>query len=98
MEDVKLALEYYYIRLIKAFPADKTLNAVNLTGVLGDPTYTMKANEKTLGNEVDASLTYDYTEDVQLGLSAGAFIHGDAFSGANDKTATQVIGSMKVTF
>ena len=53
---------------------------------------------KELGNEIDATLTYDYTEDVQLGLSAGAFIPGDAFSGANDKTATQVIGSMKVTF
>jgi len=104
MEDVKLALEYYHIRLIKALGLGSNGDdpnggaGVNLTGVLGDPTYKMIKGEKELGNEIDATLTYDYTEDVQLGLSAGAFIPGDAFSGANDKTATQVIGSMKVTF
>jgi hypothetical protein len=100
MEDVTLKIDYYYLRLLRPYRGDGALApvAVNLTGVAGDPTYTMKEGKKGLGNEVDASLIYDYTEDVQLGLTAGWFIPGDAFDTNNDKTASQVIGSMKVTF
>jgi hypothetical protein len=101
MEDVTLKIDYYYLRLLRPYrdaATDGNLQMVNLTGVAGDPTYCMKDGKKSLGNEVDASLIYDYTEDVQLGLTAGWFIPGDAFDETNDKTASQVIGSMKVTF
>lgn len=100
MQDVTFSLDYYYLRLLKAYRSDDTMlpNAVNLTGVIGDPTYSMKPGKYSLGNEVDVKLTYDYTEDVQLGLGGGWFIPGEAFNKINRKTATQVIGSMKVTF
>ncbi len=113
MEDLSFAFDYYYIRLMKAYRnagADgnttgnsATSTNVNLTGVTGDPTYNMVNGKKSLGNEFDATLTYDYTEDVQIGLNMGWFVPGSAFNKdtanqTNRKTATQVIGSMKVTF
>jgi hypothetical protein len=54
-------------------------------------------DKKDLGNEVDLTATYDYTEDVQLGLTWGYFVRGKAF--ASDRgNASQLVGSMKVTF
>lgn len=99
MQDVTLSVDYYYIRLLRAFnDSGVGITAVNLTGVAGDPTYRMVTKKNTLGNEVDAMVTYDYTEDVQFGLGAGLFIPGNAFDDVNKESATQVIGSMKVTF
>jgi hypothetical protein len=100
MQDVKLALDYYYLMLNVTYKNATSINpySVNLSGVAGDPTYVMAPNKKSLGQEVDLGITYDYTEDVQLGLNAGAFIPGAAFDKKNKETAKQVIGSMKVTF
>lgn len=100
MEDLKLVVDYYYLRLMKAYRNDGPTQptGVVLTGVVGDPTYHMVPGKKSLGNEIDATFTYDYTEDVQFGLVMGWFIPGSAFHEENDKTASQVIGSMKVTF
>ncbi len=60
-------------------------------------TYNMDKH-RFLGNEYDLHLTYDYTEDVQFGLMGGIFTPGKAFAPENRKNASQVIGSMKVTF
>ncbi|MBU1090705.1 MAG: alginate export family protein, partial [Candidatus Omnitrophica bacterium] len=95
-EDVAVRLDYYYIRLNKPYTGTPT--TVRLSGVATDPTYTMQPDKKDLGNEVDLNITYDYTEDVQLGLNYGVFMPGDAFAKNNDNNATQVIGTMKVTF
>ena len=54
-------------------------------------------NKGDLGNELDVTALYDYTEDVQFGLTAGVFVTGTAFD-TNSRDASQVIGSMKVTF
>ncbi|MFA5062476.1 MAG: alginate export family protein [Candidatus Omnitrophota bacterium] len=53
--------------------------------------------KKNLGNEFDLTATYDYTEDVQLGLTWGYFACGNAIADSRGN-ASQVIGSMKVTF
>lgn len=98
MEDLKASLDYYYLRLNNPYTSAQPATGVYLSGVSGDPTYIMKPNKKSLGQEVDLKLTYDYTEDVQFMLNTGAFMPGDAFDSQNKKTATQVIGSMKVTF
>ncbi|MCX5714166.1 MAG: alginate export family protein [Candidatus Omnitrophica bacterium] len=101
IQDVRVGLSYYYLMLNKVFPSDGmiSLAAVNLSGVNGDPTYAMKGGTKSLGQEIDLGVTYDYTSDVQFGLNAGAFIPGAAFNKDQNKdTAKQVIGSMKVTF
>jgi hypothetical protein len=49
-----------------------------------------------LGHEVDADLTYNYTEDVQIGVSVGMFRPGDAFE--QDKPAKQAIAHVGVNF
>jgi hypothetical protein len=53
---------------------------------------------KEIGNEVDVSAVYDYTEDVQLGLEGGVFMPGRAFAKSNRETAKQAIGTLKVNF
>ncbi len=75
-----------------------------------DLSYAILKRDKTaanvddaLGNELDASLTYDYTEDVQFGISAAWFDPGqnlqDTLPGSGyDSNATQVVGSVKVSF
>jgi hypothetical protein len=98
MEDVTLALNYWYLRLNQPFASAGAAVTVNTSGVPGDPTYSMKSDKKNLGQEFDVMLTYDYTEDVQFMLNTGAFLPGTAFNDPNDDMATQVIGSMKVSF
>jgi len=59
-----------------------------------DTNYTGKAH---LGDAIDLTATYDYTEDVQLGLTYGWFKPGNALN-IKDKDANQLIGSLKVIF
>jgi len=64
---------------------------------------TLYINGKSfVGSEIDAMLTYDYTEDVQFGLTAGAFIPSSLFVsnvGTRAKhTASQLLASMLVKF
>jgi hypothetical protein len=56
-----------------------------------------------LGTALDLTAIYDYTEDVQIGLTWGMFVPGNAldkneFDSGKRATATQAIASMKVTF
>lgn len=106
IEDVTLKIAAHYLRLNQpvtdiAYQANPAWR-VWLTNYPGDPTYSLDGGNKEAGSEVDVTVVYDYTEDVQFSLSGGAFMPGDAFTTDqrlnNDKTATQVIGSMKVTF
>ncbi len=94
-DDVNFSLNYYYLMLNQPFTGT---NAVVLSGVPNDPTYLMNTDKHDLCHEVDLGVTYDYTEDVQFGLTGGAFVPGHAFADANKDTAKQVMGSMKVTF
>ncbi|MDP2939046.1 MAG: alginate export family protein [Candidatus Omnitrophota bacterium] len=107
IEDLSLKLNWTGIWLDQDLNIDRWGNAnANLYTLyqLNNGTYTptMSAGKKFLGQEVDATLTYDYTEDVQLGLMGGAFAPGKAFAkpvnSDDSRVATQVIGSCKVTF
>ncbi|MCA9405362.1 MAG: alginate export family protein [Candidatus Omnitrophica bacterium] len=51
-----------------------------------------------LGYEIDAMVTYDYTEDVQFGASLGWFVPGDVFASANEQTAFQALFNGNVNF
>jgi hypothetical protein len=95
MEDVTLSVLYGYYRLansvgtITSGKLDSNGNAY-LNGIV------LAANKNNLGQEVDVTVAYDYTEDVQLGLTMGCFAPGDAFS--DSRLATQAVASMKVVF
>jgi len=97
VEDVTLSAVYgfYDVALTKqvgAFTSPSTYDGG--TAYLAGSTYTGKRH---LGDALDVTATYDYTEDVQFALTGGMFMPGTALSD-NEKTATQLIGSMKVTF
>ncbi|MEW5757971.1 MAG: alginate export family protein [Candidatus Omnitrophota bacterium] len=102
LQDINVDLGYSYYRLNRGFNQG---DRVILNGLFGGRAYFMNAHDH-LGQELDANITYDYTEDVQFGLLGGLFFPGNAFmeSGnggqflTNHKTASEVIGSMKVTF
>jgi len=94
-EDITLAVNWGYYRLAHKV---SSLTSVNIDGDGNANTYTMDSTKKMLGNEVDLTATYDYTEDVQLGLTAGIFTPGKAFAALNRDIATQLVGTMKITF
>ncbi len=54
--------------------------------------------DEDLGDELNLNLTFDYTEDVQFGLCMSWFDPGDALVAEGDDTATQIVGSVKVSF
>jgi hypothetical protein len=91
-EDLTLTANYGYYRL------NEKMNSMTDPYLFSASTWTMSTN-KSLGNALDLTATYEYTEDVELALTAGWFKPGNAFNLAYGKRdATQVIGSMKVTF
>ena len=94
MEDVTVGLDFYNYWLQAEF-ADQETTILN--GLSNGYVTTMSDN-RYLGKEFDLSVIYDYTEDVQFGLCADWFIPGKAFDAEYNNSATQLIGSMKVTF
>jgi len=100
VKDVILMLDYGYYNRAQKDTTSMIAPGVNSANS-SYGTYTM-TDKKFLGQELDLTATYDYTEDVQFGLTAGWFKPGNAFSKDTNPTtshdATQLIGSMKVTF
>jgi len=97
VDDVTVSLVYGYYNIAQknsaAFTAPFAYDN-NGTAYLGSTAYTGK---KHLGDALDATITYDYTEDVQFGLTGGYFLPGNALT-PDSASATQLIGSMKVVF
>lgn len=95
MDDVTFSGEYYAYWWDKRFPnGSTTLAAVNTRGYQFQMT-----NKRFAGQEIDLKAVYDYTEDVQFALMGGWFIPGESFDkDVNNNLASEVIGSMKVTF
>ncbi len=99
MEDVTMSMLYGYFDMAKAKDGAWVYNsAYRYDGtnryITSAP---IRAGKSHLGDELDATITYDYTEDVQFGLTAGLFMPGKAWD-VEKQNATQLIGSMKVTF
>jgi len=91
VQDLTFTVDYYHFLL-----AQKWANGSTRT-MNGSTSYKV-TDKKSLGNEVDLSLAYDYTEDVKLGLTAGYFVPGAAFDDVNDKTASTIMADVKVSF
>jgi hypothetical protein len=112
LDDITAKLEYYNYWLAKNPSPESDANFAGwwpgYYNANGQWMNTKTGNH--LGQEIDLTLTYDYTEDVQFKLLGGAFITGDVFAsstepgtglaigGGGHTVASEVIGSMKVTF
>ncbi len=107
LQDLTLSIDFYKFWLDEKLVAGdndqaSTNSGLGWTNLATSSNYYMKA-DKDLGSEIDVALSYDYTEDVKMGLCAGWFKPGDAFDGAsvndyNDETATQVLATLDVSF
>lgn len=51
-----------------------------------------------VGQELDIQATWDYTEDVSFGLLAGLYMPGEVYTNGMDHTATDLVGTVKVSF
>lgn len=99
--DVTAKLDYVTGWFAKKFVEGR---ATNLSGVSGAQQFTM-SNKANYAHEIDATLMYDYTEDVQFSLLGGILFPTDAINGnrgnfpyRHNANAVELIGSMKVTF
>ncbi|MFC1674752.1 alginate export family protein [Candidatus Omnitrophota bacterium] len=93
MEDVNLKGEYYTYWWASKYPEGATIATARDTAAA-----IVMDGKSHAGQELDMTLTYDYTEDVQFGLMGGLFIPGSSFMKDNDSVMSEIIGSMKVTF
>jgi hypothetical protein len=95
VEDVTVSAVYGYYDVAQKSTNSFTIpNTYDNGATYGSGSYTGKRH---LGSALDGTITYDYTEDVQFGLTGGVFMPGSALT--NDaQNATQLIGSMKVIF
>lgn len=90
-DDVSIMGDYYAFWWDKAYADGYSGSTVRGNGF-------MATNKKFAAQELDLKAIYDYTEDVQFGLLLGILVPGPAFNSAYRNTATELIGSMKVTF
>ncbi len=99
MEDVTVKGTWSGLWLDKECSGTSTCGSYTLVQPDGySPSLTTKSGESALGHEFDVDVMYDYTEDVQLGLSLGVFNPGDVFTSANDDMASQAILHGNVSF
>ncbi|MFA5389109.1 MAG: alginate export family protein [Candidatus Omnitrophota bacterium] len=92
MQDLTLAVDYYYYKL-----AEEWESLVTTTRSLNSISQSVRKDDD-LGQELDLSLAYDYTEDVKLGLTAGWFLPGKAFLKDNNEMASTIMADVKVSF
>jgi len=91
VQDVAANLYYDYLWL------DKETAFALVQPVGGTATPSLEGEETQLGQEVGMVVTYNYTEDVQLGARAGWFFPGDVFANTAE-TASQILLNAKVAF
>ena len=71
-------------------------NDADVHSTAGVQSSSVRDNE--IGWEIDLQAVYDYTEDVTFGVLAGWFVPGSFYTGGDDKTATDIVSSVKVSF
>lgn len=92
--DVILAFDYYHYRqdqqIIQSMGdihQDNVTNSIMTNG-----------KDKKLGDEIDVSAAYKYSEDVTASVLAGWFKPGSSYSSSNDDTAYEIRGEILVNF
>ena len=105
MQDVWVQADYVVQLLARGVGIDG-LTDVPLNDYEINGGYDFNGHNRFMGQEFDVNLTYNYTEDVQLGLLMGWFWPGSALAKVSDdagsvrqrSTAAEAIASCKVSF
>jgi len=94
--------QHQFLLSLEVEPTDSLTVGVRGAYFLLDEDYsTTGANpntENSIGGELDVQVTWDYTEDVTFGLLTGFFFPGDHFINGQDDVATDIVGSVKLSF
>jgi hypothetical protein len=100
LEDVTLAATWSGLWAATAYNAQNPIALFQPDGGTTTISPAVAAgNKKTsLGNEFDANMTYNYTEDVTFGVSLGWFVPGQEFAKSNRTTASQALANVAVKF
>ncbi|MDP2921913.1 MAG: alginate export family protein [Candidatus Omnitrophota bacterium] len=99
LQDLTVAVDYYHYLLAEKWYSDNQAGSTLSNRIMNNGNTSYEVKDKTdLGDEVDVSLAYDYTEDVKLGLTAGFFLPGKAFQTNNENMASTVMADVKVSF
>jgi hypothetical protein len=92
-EDLSFAVDYYHY-----------MQAEKMAAIVGNPLLTdpgiMKSTtglDDNMGDEVDVSVSYEYTDGVTAQVLLAYFMPGDAF-GADDDDALEIRGEILVSF
>ncbi len=109
-DDIGLKLDYVTALFAKRYPEGRLAVLSGIADTATTARVFRMGKDRFIGQEIDATLTYDYTEDVQFALMGGVFMPGDSINDGYNTTAVdggrwphkssaqEVIGSMKVTF
>ncbi|MBN2190921.1 MAG: alginate export family protein [Candidatus Aureabacteria bacterium] len=105
LENVEVVLDYYHYEQDKNNQCELGASA-GLYPVVGNPfmdnggvSAPTNGKEKSLGDEIDVTINYDYSEDVSVQLIAAYFIPGGAFDNVTEeKEMIEVRGELKVNF
>ncbi len=105
-DDLSVGLDYVQAMFAKKVAAGTKFDASGIaTSSATARQFISKDGKSYIGQELDATLTYDYTEDVQFSLLGGIFFPGKTIQNSTTGStsdqraaATELIGSMKVTF
>ena len=94
-EDITVALRYAHARKLFGY----TGGVIQLAkGPATNYVAFVNNYNKHLGDEIDISVVYDYSEDVQLKLSSACLFMGNVFSDRNNSTAYSIRGGVQVNF
>lgn len=94
-EDLLIGFRYARGYLVEKFTGPAIMNAI---GPLAGDVFYVKPNKKHLGDEVDIYAVYDYTEDVQLKVSAAWLVPGTVFTKRNDNLCYSVRTGVTLSF
>ncbi|MDD5644656.1 MAG: alginate export family protein [bacterium] len=105
LENVEIVVDYYHYEQAKNNQCELGASA-GLYPVVGNPfmdnggvSAPTSAKSKNLGDEIDVTINYDYSEDVSVQLIAAYFMPGSAFDATTDsKEMIEVRGELKVNF
>jgi hypothetical protein len=98
LEDVTAAATWSGLWANDAYGTNNPLAIYQPDGGTATITPATKNKAKSLGNEYDLNLTYNYTEDVTFGVSVGWYVPGSVFTRNNDNTASQAMADVNVKF
>jgi len=104
-DDITVNMDYVVAAFAKHYADQRQAVLSGIATSTADARTFRMGKSAYIGQEIDAALTYDYTEDVQFSLLGGILIPGKNVNGDTVNSGTksrasagELIGSMKVTF